>query len=102
MIYKNPYSFTSDELLFDLHIQRNSIPDSELTAARKQFFSKGQACLRSSPLPKRYGWGFHFNEEGKIAICSAGSAEYEFLADDPNLTQLKAMRSSKKSSPANN
>ncbi len=25
---------------------------------------KGQACLRSSALAKRYGWGFHFDEQG--------------------------------------
>ena len=61
--------------------------------SRKDFFSKGQACFRASPLTKRYGWGVHSDSEGKIAIYPVESKEYKKLAGDENLTHLRAMRS---------
>jgi hypothetical protein len=31
-------------------------------------------------LPKKYGWGIHFNEHGKIALNGTETAEYkEFI-----------------------
>lgn len=90
---KNPYAFTSDDILFDIYAQRNDLADSERQEARQQFFSKGQACFRSSPLAKRYGWGVHSNAEGKIAIYGLGSPEYQQLTGEGTLKHLKAMRS---------
>ncbi|RZM21619.1 MAG: hypothetical protein EOO88_32350 [Pedobacter sp.] len=90
---KNPYAFTSDDLLFDIYAQKNDLADSERQEARQQFFSKGQACFRSSPLAKRYGWGVHSNTEGKIAIYGIGSPEYKQLTEDGTVKHLKAMRS---------
>lgn len=29
----------------------------EVAQLRQEFFNKPQACLRSSPLPKKHGWG---------------------------------------------
>jgi hypothetical protein len=60
---------------------------------RERFFSKGQACLRSSPLSKRYGWGTHHDAEGRVALYPVGSAEYERLRTDESLEHLTAMRS---------
>ena len=88
-----PYSRTSDDLLFTAHATRKGIPDADLAAAREQFFSKGQACLRASPLAKRYGWGIHHDAEGRVALVPAGSEEYAGLAADPHLAHVKAMRS---------
>lgn len=90
---KNPYAFTSDDLLFDIYAQKNDLADSERQEARQQFFSKGQACFRSSPLAKRYGWGVHSNTEGKLAIYGLGSPEYKQLTEDGTIKHLKAMRS---------
>lgn len=95
MIYDNPYKYTSDEVIFEVYAQRNSIKPAEKKAARETFFSKGQACLRASPLTKRYAWGIHHNEEGKIALYPAGSAEYQKFAADKSLKQTKGMRSSR-------
>ncbi len=53
----NPYRYTSDEVIFEAHRERNRISDDAVAAERERFFAKGQACLRSSPLAKRYGWG---------------------------------------------
>jgi hypothetical protein len=57
--------------------------------------SKSLPCLRCSPLAKRYGWGFHFDAEGKIAVHPAGSSSYKKLAADRSLEQVPAMRSKK-------
>jgi hypothetical protein len=91
-IMEHPYLFTSDDLLFAIHRERNGLT-SNLEQERALYFSKGQACLRSSPLAKRYGWGIHHNNEGKVALYAAESAAYEQLANDPGVKHVKAMRS---------
>ncbi|WP_427868642.1 DUF6157 family protein [Leucobacter luti] len=93
---ERPHELTSDDLLFTVHALRNAVPDADRDAARSAFFAKSQACLRASPLPKRYGWGVHHDAEGRIALVARGTAEYERLAADPELKQLDAMRSSRK------
>jgi hypothetical protein len=93
MINKNPYKFSSDDVLFQVFVDRKEILKEETAAARKAFFSKGQACFRASPLTKRYAWGIHSNSEGKIALIAAGTDEYEKLINDPNLKKYKAMKS---------
>jgi hypothetical protein len=93
MIAKNPYRYTSDEVIFETYRHRNRISEEDLRAEKARFFSKGQACLRSSPLAKRYGWGIHHDSEGKVAIYGLGSKEYARFANDTALKHLKAMRS---------
>ncbi|HLO44438.1 MAG TPA: DUF6157 family protein [Leadbetterella sp.] len=93
MVNKNPYKFTSDDVLFSVFATKKELLQEELDEARKAFFSKGQACFRASPLTKRYGWGLHSNAEGKIALFAAGSDEYERLKNDPSLKKYKAMKS---------
>ncbi|TVQ82814.1 MAG: hypothetical protein EA393_16370 [Bacteroidetes bacterium] len=95
LIKNHPYKFTSDEVLFKVFAIRNNIPNDELEPAKTLFFSKGQPCLRSSPLPKRYGWGVHCNHEGRIAIFSCESEEYSKLQTDKKLRVIKAMRSAR-------
>lgn len=90
-----PYTYTSDELLFEIYALRNSIPEAEQAAKRAEFFAKGQACLRASPLAKTYGWGIHFDADARVAIYAKGSEDYERLRNDSTLTQLKAMRSAR-------
>jgi Family of unknown function (DUF6157) len=94
MIIDNPYKYTSDDVIFHGYSIKNKLTGKTvLSSAREEFFSKGQACLRASPLTKRYGWGVHYNAEGKIAIYATDSAEYKKLAKDSKLKQLKAMKS---------
>lgn len=95
LIKDNPYQFTSDEILFSVFVIRNNITENQLKPAKATFFAKGQPCLRSSPLPKRYGWGIHSNHEGRLAIIPCESEEYKSLQADKNLRIIKAMRSSK-------
>lgn len=95
MLIENPYSITSDELLFSIFAQKNHIPASEWEAERKNFFSKGQACLRCSPLTKKYGWGIHSNEEGKIALIGCDTDTFHILKENPGIKKVKAMKSKK-------
>lgn len=96
MISKNPYKYSSDDVLFQVFADRNDLTKSDYKDARTKFFSKGQACLRASPLTKRYGWGIHNNENGKIALYGMETPEYEKYSKDENLKIVKAMRSSRK------
>jgi len=96
MIYNAPYEYTSDEILFKIHAIRKEIPSHFLAEERENFFSKGQACFRASTLAKRYGWGFHFDNDKKVAIYPMESAEYQQFKMDEQLEHRKAMRSKRK------
>lgn len=93
LIAQHPYEFTSDDVLFAVHAMRQGIPEEAQAEAREAFFAKPQACLRSSPLGKRYGWGIHHDAEGRVALVPLGSEQYEELAADPAVSQTRAMRS---------
>jgi len=95
MISKNPYKFTSDDVLFQVFAERKDLTESELEEARKQFFSRGQACMRASPLTKRYGWGVHNDEEGKIALYGCDTPEYRKFVKESGLKTVKGMKSSR-------
>ena len=93
MMMANPYKYTSDEVIFGIYALRNGLSNNE--EERGAFFSKGQACLRASPLGKRYGWGIHHNAEGKVALYPAESEEYQQFLVDKYLKHTRAMRSKK-------
>lgn len=95
MISKNPYKHSSDDVLFQVFAVRNDLTKGELKEARQTFFSKGQPCFRASALTKRYGWGIHYDKEGKMAIYSCNSGEYRKYAADKSLKIIKAMKSAK-------
>jgi hypothetical protein len=95
MINKHPYGFTSDEVMFQIFAERNDISKNEMKAAKELFFSKGQACMRGSALTKRYGWGIHHNEAGKMALVGSETAQYKKLSTDKKIKVVKAMKSSK-------
>lgn len=96
MIYDHPYKYTSDDVLFQVYAEKNGISKVEMKAAREAFFSKGQPCLRASPLTKRYGWGIHSDKDGKVAMYGRETTEYKKLANDKKLQIVKAMKSSRK------
>jgi hypothetical protein len=96
MISKNPYKYSSDDVLFQVFADKNDLTKSDYKNAREAFFSKGQACLRASPLTKRYGWGIHNDENGKIALYGMETPEYVKYSKDENLKVVKGMRSSRK------
>ncbi len=93
IVHRNPYQFTSDDVLFEVFARKHDLAGSEKEEGRNVFFSKGQPCFRASPLPKKYGWGVHSDTEGKIALVAVESDNYQKLAEDKNLRHTKAMRS---------
>jgi hypothetical protein len=95
LVARSPYKYTSDDVLFRVYAERNDIPKEEHQTAREQFFSKGQACLRASPLTKTYGFGVHSNSEGKIALYGMETPEYEKLTKDAKVKKVKAMKSAR-------
>ena len=92
LIQSYPYTFTSDEILFKVYYQKQQMAVSP-DQAWADFFGRPQACLRTSPLSRRYGWGIHANDKGKIALLDAASDAYQQLLADPNIKKVKAMRS---------
>lgn len=89
------YTWTSDDLIFDVHCERTAIPEVERAAERERFFSTGRPCLRTSPLAKTYGWALHFDSTGRIALLPMGSQRVAELEADPAVTVRTAMKSSR-------
>ena len=89
LIANNPYKYSSDEVLFEIFQKRN--PDA-LTC---DFHPEKQACFRCSPLSKSYGWGFHFDEMGKVAIFGMESRKYQVFLDNGEIHHKTAFSSKK-------
>lgn len=96
LIAEYPYKYTSDDVLFWVFADRNGLTQSQYKQARAQFFSRGQACLRTSPLTKTYGFGIHFDHKGKVALHGMETEKYNEFLSDSKVKKVKAMRSSKK------
>lgn len=96
LVSNHPYEFTSDEIFFQVHIERNGLKKSSLEEERRLFFSKGQPCFRASPLCKTYGWGVHSDSAGKVALYGCETEEYRDFAQNKELKTVKAMRSKRK------
>lgn len=98
LLSEAPYKYTQEELFFEVHVRRKAIPAREAEARREELwselFGKPYACLRASALPKKYGWGFHFNKAGQVALVAMESDEYKtFAGARGGVKVLTAMRS---------
>lgn len=96
LIKNNPYKYTQEDVQFNTYLIKNGIELQQMEEMRKQFFSKPQACFRASPLVKKYGWGIHYDEQGKIALFSVNSNEYNRFLHLENVTVIKGIRSKRK------
>ena len=92
MIGEHPFAHSSDDVIFSTWALRRGIDPAD-AEARDEFFSKGQPCLRASPLGKRYGWGVLSDADGRVTLVPRESEEYALLAADPALGHTRAMRS---------
>lgn len=97
LISAKPYFYTQDELQFEVHARHRGIAAGELKSRRHElladYFSRPRACLRCSSLPKIYGWGIHFDAEGKIGLHAVDTREYRRFARDKGIEKFFAMRS---------
>jgi Family of unknown function (DUF6157) len=94
-----PYTYTQDKAQFAVHAQHKNIPEAELEAHLPElyaaFVAKPRACFRASPLPKKYGWGVHYDVQGRIALYAVESPDYQRLSTLEGTKQLLAMRSAR-------
>ena len=51
--------------------------------------------MRASALVKRYGFGAHYNEAGKIAVYPLGSEAYQAFLEQDQVKVLAGMRTRK-------
>lgn len=100
LLSKYPYKLDHEELIFEVHIKQNGYPedlsDAEAEAIREKLFSKGHPCLRASALTKRYGFGAHYDDEGKIALVPMESEEYHAFMKNSSVEKVAAMRQTRK------
>jgi hypothetical protein len=96
MLESHPYKYSSDDVFFQVFANRNDLTEAEYDQARKEFFSKGQACFRASPLTKTNGFGVLLDSNGKVALLGMETEEYAKAIHNLNVKKVKAMRSSKK------
>ncbi|MFF2752993.1 DUF6157 family protein [Psychrobacillus sp. NPDC058041] len=96
LIYNNPYKYTQEDVQFKTYLIKNQIKSNQLEELREQFFATPKACFRASSLVKKYGWGIHYDEEGKVAIYDANSDMYKQFLQLGTITVLKGMRSKRK------
>jgi hypothetical protein len=99
MLARDPGRWTQEDVLLasapGVRGRRDDVPPEELDRIRDEYFAQPRACLRASPLPKAFGWGLHYDAEGRITLHAVDSPEYARLSTDPTLTQLRALRSSR-------
>ena len=96
LLQQHPYTYDHEELIFEVHLRHKELmhlAKDERKALWDEMFSKGHPCMRASALVKRYGFGAHYNEKGKIAIYPVESAKYKALAADVNKKHYFGMKS---------
>lgn len=97
LLTRQPYHYTSDDLLFEVHAIRQGIAAKDRKPAREAFFAKPQACLRASPLVKQFGWGLHHDADAKVAAYGVGSETYREFSARADLKIVAGMRSKRAS-----
>ncbi|PZS30442.1 MAG: hypothetical protein DLM61_10960 [Pseudonocardiales bacterium] len=100
MLAAAPGQWTQEDVLLasSPQIRGRDIDEAELCRLSQEYFSQPRACLRASALPKTFGWGLHYDADGRITLHAVDSPEYARLRNDVSLTQLRAMRSSRSAS----
>jgi Family of unknown function (DUF6157) len=84
LLSAQPYSLTLQDLIFEVFVRRNHISNTDLelhkTTIWAELFAKDHPCMRASMLPKKYGWGVHYDAAGKIGLHRVESVSYQQLA----------------------
>lgn len=97
MLAAAPGRWTQEDVLLasSPQVRGRHLDKSELGRLREEYFRRPRACLRASPLPRTFGWGLHYDADGRITLHAVDSPEYAQLGSDASLTPLRAMRSSR-------
>ncbi|MBF9252506.1 hypothetical protein I2I11_04300 [Pontibacter sp. 172403-2] len=99
LLTSNPYRFGHEELIYEVFVRQKEIPaavlETDAAKIKDELFSKGHPCMRASALVKKYGFGAHYNEEGKIAIYPVESKAYQSFMEDKDIKVIAGMRTKK-------
>ncbi|HZG86665.1 DUF6157 family protein [Paenibacillus sp.] len=99
ILSKHPYTYDLDELIVETHIRHklalDALDEARRASVRSELLAKSHPCMRASMLPKKYGWGVHYDENGRIAIYPMESEAYARLSERADLKQEYAMRNKK-------
>ncbi|MFD0715329.1 DUF6157 family protein [Paenibacillus sp. GCM10027626] len=93
MLKEKPAHYTQDELQFEVHMRHKEIAESDRDEELSKFLAKSRACMRASALPKRYGYGIYFDQEGKAELVPVESDKYKQMQTRKDLQIVKGMRS---------
>jgi hypothetical protein len=98
LLAEGPYRHTHADLLFEVNVRHKQVPREEVEARgaeiRAVLLGTPHPCLRASLLPKKYGWGVHYDAEGRIALYPVDSEEYRrFTRPGAVATLVSAIRS---------
>ncbi len=101
LLSDHPYRFTEKDLIYQVHLRHQGIPEEEWQERegeiREKLFAKSHPCMRASMLPKKYGYGVHYDHEGKIAIYGMETSRYCSFAGggEDGVRVIAAMRNKK-------
>jgi hypothetical protein len=100
MIADPALRLTQEDVVFESWLRRQpdaeALAEDERAALREEFFAKPQACMRTSPLPKKYGFGLLCDAEGVVSLCPVESEAYRQAMESGDVKVVKAMRSSRR------
>lgn len=92
LLTAGPYRLTGEDLILAVHARHKGIADADIEAFRVALFSRSHPCLRASLLPKRYGWGAHYDVNGRIALYGVETDDYRRLTSQSGIKVVSAMR----------
>lgn len=90
-----PFEMTSDDIIIAVQAKRHAVPKTEIAAFRAKYFSKGQPCLRCSPLVKTHGWALYHDADARVGLVDPASNDFERLQADRGVQVIDGMRSRK-------
>lgn len=80
LLSASPYRYTMEDLIYEVHIRHKEIPAEQVEQhgdrIRAELFQKSHPCMRASMLPKKFGWGVHYDSEGKLALYGMETEQY--------------------------
>ncbi len=84
---KHPYKYDEKNFHEQVNLIRRGKKPGELKLKKY--------TIRRNPLPKKYGWGIHVNEDGKLALVGCETKKYKELEKDPNVKKTRVSRNKK-------
>lgn len=92
LLTANPYLLTGQDLILAVHARHKGIAEADIETFKAALFSRPHPCLRASLLPKRYGWGAHYDANGRIALYGVETGDYRRLISQSGIKVVPAMR----------